>query len=43
MDGEGNVVGHPMKRQDNKSCESITGQTCISLPNIIIHKVEPKC
>lgn len=32
MDGEGNVVGHPMKRQDNKSCEPITGQTCISLP-----------
>ena len=24
-DGEGNVVGHPMKRQDNKSCELITG------------------
>ena len=26
MDGEGNVVGHPMKRQDNKSCEPILGK-----------------
>lgn len=24
-DGEGNVVGHPMKRQDNKPCETVTG------------------
>ena len=23
--GEGNVVRHPMKRQDNKSCETVTG------------------
>lgn len=23
-DGEGNVVGHPMKRQDNKPCETVT-------------------
>lgn len=25
MDGEGNVVRHPMKRQDNKPCETVTG------------------
>ena len=24
-DGEGNVVRHPMKRQDNKPCETVTG------------------